>query len=131
MAEMSTDHAILFRRFEGLGRKDQQAILNRFSEAERIAFEDAIEAERLARAEEARRLRASDRQYLGYSAWLANLVEASVGTGDVGLTRQARTPLAAEHKASFEVLQTPEPSLWQSLVARVQEWFAPTEAELR
>lgn len=131
MANDGTDYAPLYRRFEGLGRKDQKAILDRFDDDERMAFEAAIAADKLARADEAKRLRASDRQYLAYSAWLGNLVEASVKSNDVALTRLAKSTLAAEHKAGVELLQVSEPMGWRLFAAKLQGLLLTGESSPR
>lgn len=120
MAIDGTDYTPLYRRFEGLGRKDQKAILDRLDEDERMALVAAITDERRARADEAKRLRASDRQYVAYSAWLGNLVEASVNSNDVALTRLAKSTLAAEHQAGVELLQVSEPMGWRLVAARLK-----------
>lgn len=131
MANDGTDYAPLYRRFEGLGRKDQKAILDRFDDDERMAFEAAIAADKLARADEAKRLRASDRQYLAYSVWLGNLVEASVKSNDVALTRLAKSTLAAEHQAGVELLQVSEPMGWRLFAAKLQGFLLTGESSSR
>lgn len=131
MANDLTDYAPLYRRFEGLSRKDQKAILDRLDEDERMVLKAAITDERRARADEAKRLKASDRQYVAYSAWLGNLVEASVKSNDVALTRLAKSTLAAEHQAGVELLQTSEPMGWRLFASRLQGLLLTGESSPR
>lgn len=119
MDRKSGNAPLVLRSFERLGRKDREAVLAQLSEAERQALEEAMQSERRARAEEEARSRASDRQYLAYSAWLAGLIEASAKHEDCGLTAATREALVAEHQAAHASRQdAPEPVM-QSIMRRV------------
>ncbi|MGQ7829963.1 hypothetical protein [Altererythrobacter sp. Z27] len=131
MTSNCTEYAALYRRFEGLGRNDKKAILELLDDDERTAFEAAVASEKLERADEAKRLRALDRQYLAYSAWLGDLIENSDKNDNIDLTRLAKNTLVAEHRAGVELLQVPEPMGWRLLLTSLQQLLLPAESSPR
>lgn len=121
MAEGDNEFAALLERFSGLGRADRKAVLESFSAEERIAFENAAAEEEKARAEEEERQRQADRQFLGYSPWLAKLVEPAVKDGECGLAPQTAKSIAAEHKALIEASGATARDGWRGLLDRLHD----------
>lgn len=125
MDKISANSALVFKNFERLGRKDRNAILAHMSEDERQTVFETLSAEKRAKAEEEARIRESDRQYLSYSAWLANLIEASVRRDEVALTPAAREALVAEHQAALAARNEQEVPIIPSIINRLRALVTP------
>ncbi|GAA4044742.1 hypothetical protein [Parerythrobacter jejuensis] len=124
MAEGETDFSALLERFSGLGRADRKAVLESFSAEERLAFENAAAAEEAARIEEEARQRQADRQFLGYSPWLAALVEPAVKDGDSKLGTAAVKAVAQEHEALIASRGSEPRPGWRGVFDRMADLFA-------
>lgn len=99
MHDGEADFSALLERFAKLGRADRKAIMANLSAEERIVFEQAIAAEEGARSAEESRRRQADRQFLGYSPWLAALVEGALKRDEVKLAPEAAKALVVSHGA--------------------------------
>ena len=115
----------LVERLAALGRKDREAVLARMSPEERGDVENALnhhlEEERL---EEERQERI-DRQFLGYSPWLASLIEEAQGNTAAGLSETCSKALWDVHAAKVGDGMNAPRTGWQGLVDRVNEWLSP------
>jgi predicted Rdx family selenoprotein len=127
MSKVNANGPLVFRNFERLGRKDRSAILAHLSEDERQAVQEAVAAERRAKAEEKARIRQSDRQFLAYSAWLASLIEASIKCEEVALTPATRDALTVEHQAALAGRKEQEVPIAQSIMNRLRALVSPAE----
>ena len=119
------DFSALLARFAGLGRADRKAVLASFTADERIAFENAMLAEEKAAADEEERRRQADRQFLGYSPWLAAKVEPAVKDGDTKLAPAALKAVVAEHEALIANHGSEPRSGWRGVFDRLADIFAP------
>lgn len=125
MADDQNEFAALLDRFSGLGKADRKAVLEGFSAEERSAFESAIAAEEKEQAAEEERQRKADRQFIGYSPWLADIVEGVVKGRESNLAPEAAKALAAEHKA-ITALETEQPRAgWRGVLDRLATMLAP------
>ena len=131
MAESESDFAALLERFGGLGRADRKAVLDSFTAEERIAFENAAAAEEKAQAEEEARQRQADRQFLGYSPWLAALVEPAVKDRDTKLAPEAAKAVAQEHKALIASQGSTPRHGWRGALDRITDLFSATAGPAR
>ena len=125
MAEGEVEFAELLRRFNGLGRSDRKAILDTFSAEERLAFENAAAAEKRANAVEEARKRQADRQFLGYSQWLAEIVEGCIKGDSAGLAPAAAKAVAAEHARLAASETSMRGEGWRGLLDRAQYFLSP------
>lgn len=121
MADHETPFPELLERFSSLGKADRKAVLESFSIEERAAFEKAVEEEEAEQVAEAERQRQADRQYLGYSPWLAHIVEASVAGDQSELTPKIAGALATEHKAMIAAQGIEPRQGWRGTLDRFTE----------
>ncbi|MEP3301757.1 MAG: hypothetical protein ABJO05_07300 [Roseibium sp.] len=125
MSEVQNTATQLIDRLAALGEKDRDAVLSRMAPEERGDVENALskylEKERL---EEERQQRI-DQQFLGYSPWLASIVEdAQEGTAS-GLSETCSVALWDIHSTKVgDGMSTPRTG-WQSFVERFNEWLSP------
>lgn len=122
---------MLLQRLEGLGRADRKAVLDAMSAEDRIAFDQAVEAEALERLAEEERRRQADRQFHGYSPWLAGVVEAAV-KGDGGkLSPVAARAVSDEHAALLASQKLDQVSPLHAMLAKAKALLAPTGGAAR
>lgn len=90
------EFAALVARYCGLGGADRKAVRRALSPSEFQALEDAC-----AELDRARGEQALERQYRGYSPWLAALIEQSLGDGRTQLevTAACRAAIAGAHRS--------------------------------
>lgn len=124
MSETHDQTDMLIERLAMLGTKDREAVLARMSVEERGDVENAldtyVEAERL---EEERQQRI-DRQFLGYSPWLASLIEGAQTGTSPALSETCSKALWDIHSAKVGDGMTPVRTGWQGLVDRANEWLS-------
>lgn len=125
MPDQDSEFALLLQRLEGLGRADRKAVLSAMSAEDRVAFDQAVEAEAQERLAEEERRRRADRQFHGYSPWLAGIVEAAV-KGDGGkLSPATARAVGDEHAALLASEKLEDRSPLGAMLAKVQALFAP------
>lgn len=128
MSDEPMDFSALLERYSGLGRADRKAVLESMDAEDRIAFENAIAAEVKSQEEEDARQRQADRQFLGYSPWLAAIVEGAVKHGDHSLTPETAKAVAAEHTSLIASQSSNPRDGWRGALDRLQEFFTlPSE----
>ena len=125
MADNDADFAALLARYSGLGRADRKAVLASFTPEERIAFENAIAADEKIATEEEERRRQSDRQFLGYSPWLAKIVEAAVKEDNSKLAHEAAKAVVIEHKTLIASRGSEARGGWRGVLDRLSDLLAP------
>ena len=123
MADTATDFQTLLTRFNGLGKADRLAVLEHFDAEERLAFEAAVEDEDRRRAELEARQHVADRQFLGYSPWLAELVETSLKPEGSMLTAETTRALASEHSALIAAQGLPARTGWHYWIDKVRDFL--------
>lgn len=114
-------------QFAKLGPADRKAILARFEPGERAALEHALARRRQAEAAEELRKRQADRQFLGYSAAVAAVVERAVKNDEDALTPQAREAVAAVHQGLIDNHGSEPRRGWRGLF----DFFADLTTEKR
>lgn len=125
MSEVHSTSTQLIERLAALGDKDREAVLSRMGSEERGEVENALskylEEERL---EEERQQRI-DQQFLGYSPWLASVVEdAQDGTAS-GLSETCSKALWDIHSVKVGDGMSAPATGWQSFVDRFNQWLSP------
>ncbi|WP_298334515.1 hypothetical protein [uncultured Erythrobacter sp.] len=124
MDEAQDQTTQLIERLSALSEKDREAVLGRMSADERIGAENAldqfIEAERL----EEERQKRIDRQFLGYSPWLASLVEKSQNSAPIGMSQTCSNALWEIHSAKVGSGMNIPRTGWRGMVERVNKWLA-------
>jgi len=98
MSDRETPTDRIYRKLAALGRKDRQAVLARLSDEERHALTLAIDETAEREAAERERQRRIERQFLGYSPWLASRVEAAKNARTNALTELATETLWQQHE---------------------------------
>lgn len=99
---------VLVERFMKLGGADRRAVLANLNPGERDLFERELAAARDERRRERERARLADRQFAGYSPWLAAIVgDAIKGKEDDDGTARSRTEACSKaivlaHRAATE-----------------------------
>ncbi|WP_379549937.1 hypothetical protein [Qipengyuania sp. DGS5-3] len=131
MADTNSEFSALLDRFSGLGKADRKAVLEGFSAEERAAFESAIAAEEEEQSAEEERQRKADRQFIGYSPWLGEIVENAVKGSETMLAPEAAKALAAEHKAITASEAVQPRSGWRGLIDRVTNTLDPAAQPAR
>ena len=101
MAEIGHDFASLLDHFETLSKADQRRVLSSFSVEDRTAFDHAVAAEAKSRQERAEYDRKVERQYVGYSSWLAEIIKSARDANDA-IARDAAEALVSEHQTLLE-----------------------------
>ena len=124
MSEVQDQTEMLIERLATLGTKDREAVFARMSVEERGDVENALakylEAERV---EEERQQRI-DRQFLGYSPWLASLIEGAQAGTAPALSETCSKALWDIHSAKVGDGMTPPRTGWQGLVDRANQWLS-------
>jgi hypothetical protein len=119
----------LIERLAELGDRDREAVLSRMSHEERGEVENALkkhlEDERL---EEERQQRI-DSQFLGYSAWLASLIEEAQEDAPERLSETCGKALWEIHSAKVGDGMTLPSTGWQGFVDRINEWLSPSKEQ--
>lgn len=90
-----SEFAALVERYRSLGAADRKAVQRKLSPGEFNALDSACaESERARRAEQA-----PERQYRGYSPWLAALIEQALGDDRTQpeVTAECRAAIAGTH----------------------------------
>ncbi|MEO0828924.1 MAG: hypothetical protein AAFY03_00495 [Pseudomonadota bacterium] len=103
-------------RLCALKEKDRQAVLMQLSPEERNEIEFALRQLEEAQAAEAERQRQIDRQFLGYSPWLATLIETSEHSSPAGVTEHASRAAWDVHARLVNAKEpTKNPVWWEQL----------------
>ena len=93
--DVTTELAALVERYRSLGAADRKAVRRNLSPSEFAALASACaEADRAQRAEQA-----PERQFRGYSPWLAALIEQALGEDRTqpDVTAECRATIAGSH----------------------------------
>ena len=116
MPDEAAEFSAIAARFNKLGAADRKAVLANFSAAERAAFERELAEELKARRGEKENARLADQQFVGYSTWLATIVENTGDTerGERRLTKACENAVLTAHKATCEQADEP-PALFKFL----------------
>lgn len=123
--ETETDTDELISRFAELGKKDRQAILQQLPQEDRARVEGAFRDYLKREAAEFDRQQRIDRQFHGYSPWLASLIEAAENSVPDGVTEFASRQAWETHSALVTSQGSHEGSGWTGLFDRLAEWFGP------
>ncbi len=124
MASELSESAELIAKFSSLGKADQKSILGRLSPEERLSLEMSMRAEAATIAEEEERQRKIDRQFLGYTAWLADLVEGTQDSVPDQLTPKAAKTIWQEHEALIAAKPLSPRSGLRGLIDQLADLFS-------
>lgn len=97
MPSEASEFAALVERYRSLGTADRKAVRRNLSPSELEALESAYaEIDRARRAEQA-----PERQFKGYSPWLAGLIEQALGDDRTQpeVTAECRAAIAGTHRS--------------------------------
>ncbi|MEM1051303.1 MAG: hypothetical protein AAGI28_04335 [Pseudomonadota bacterium] len=124
MDERQDQPGQLIERLSALGKKDRDAVLSRMSADERGDIENALahhlEAERL----EEERQQQIDRQFLGYSPWLAALIEAAQENSSDFLSETCSKAVWEIHTNKIGDGMSGPRTGWQGFIDRVNNLLA-------
>lgn len=123
MFEPSSDN--LIERLSELGRRDREAVLNHLSHDRRTAVENALHHLSEERRVEEERQRRIDRQFLGYSPWLASVIERCEHSQPSHLTEAAAAALWSIHEQSVSSRPPKVRSGWLGVTDRLIDAIAP------
>ena len=101
MVEIGHDFSSLLDHFDTLSKADRRRVLSSFSAEDRTAFDRAVAAEAKSRKDKAEYDRKVERQFVGYSSWLAELVKNALEANGT-IAREAAGALVSEHKTLLE-----------------------------
>lgn len=103
MAEPA-DFGALARRFQSLRQPDRRAVLASFSPNDRALFEQALAEQTQADREEEERRQRTDKQFHGYSPWLADVITEALADPNATsrMAPRAAKALAAQHQVLLE-----------------------------
>lgn len=119
----------LIERLAELGDRDREAVLRRMSPEERDDVENALSKHLEAARIEAERQQQIDRQFLGYSPWLASIVEEAQDGTPNGLSETCTKALWDIHSAKVGDGMSAPNTGWQGFVERVNEWLSPSREQ--
>ena len=118
--------AKVVERLAQFGSKDREAVLRKVSAEEREQIESALHDHEEELRLEAERQRRIDRQFLGYSPWLAELVEQSENSTPDRLADTCAKALWEIHSAKVGAGMSVTRTGWLGFVDRVNDWLAQT-----
>lgn len=128
--EATQDHTDqLMERLAALGPKDREAVLSRMNANERGDVENALNRHLEEVRQKEERQQRIDQQFLGYSPWLASIVEDTQDSPANGLSEMCSKALWEIHSTKVgDGMQAPS-STWQNIVDRINEWLSPKSTE--
>lgn len=127
MESQEDQSAKVVERLASLGAKDREAVLDRMSPDERLEIESTLRQHAEEKRIEEERQKRIDRQFLGYSPWLASLIEHSQETPPDSLTPASAKALWEVHGEKVSSGMTTTRSGWLGFTDRVNDWLAQFE----
>lgn len=116
----------LIERLAMLGAKDREAVLARMSGDERIDVENALDRHLEDQRLEEERQQRIDRQFLGYSPWLASLIEEAQGKTPKGVSDTCAKALWDIHSAKVGDGMSVPRTGWKGFATKINEWLSPS-----
>lgn len=110
-------------RLADLGGKDRKAVLALVTADERHRIETALQHSLKEQRAEEERQRRIDRQFLGYSPWLASLVEQAQDSAPETLTDPCAKALWDVHSAKVSAGMSVTRSGWRGFMDRCNDWL--------